>query len=73
MICQFCQCTNQAACAGGCIWVAPEFCSRCAVSLLLDAGELEAAEQLDRLVHNTPTIDAAAAAAPRILVPGRDF
>jgi len=28
--CIVCGCTDQVACPGGCIWVAPNLCSRCA-------------------------------------------
>jgi hypothetical protein len=28
--CRICGCTNERGCAGGCIWVEPNLCSRCA-------------------------------------------
>lgn len=28
--CRLCGCTNQRGCAGGCVWAAPDLCSRCA-------------------------------------------
>lgn len=29
MKCRVCGCTDNAACPGGCFWVAPELCSKC--------------------------------------------
>lgn len=38
--CQYCECTNERPCEGGCAWVGPELnlCDRCAVGVKL--GEL---------------------------------
>ena len=30
MTCRVCGCTDDRGCAGGCLWVAPDLCSRCA-------------------------------------------
>lgn len=32
-ICRGCGCTDEVACPGGCIWVEPDLCSRCAITL----------------------------------------
>jgi hypothetical protein len=31
-VCRGCGCTDEVACEGGCIWVEPDLCSRCAIS-----------------------------------------
>jgi hypothetical protein len=36
--CLYCKCTDAAGCAGGCYWVLPNVCSRCAGDQLRDAG-----------------------------------
>ena len=36
--CRFCGCTDERACEGGCFWVLPDACSRCAIEMLELAG-----------------------------------
>src|SRR5579862_2973169 len=36
--CKTCQCTEEAACPGGCFWIAPDKCSACAIRELVEAG-----------------------------------
>ena len=36
--CRFCSCTEEHACEGGCFWVLPDVCSRCAIEQLDTAG-----------------------------------
>jgi len=31
-VCRGCGCTDEEACEGGCIWVEPDLCSRCAIT-----------------------------------------
>lgn len=38
MKCRYCGCTDAKACAGGCSWVAPRVCSRCARRELMVLG-----------------------------------
>lgn len=38
MKCRYCGCTDENACEGGCCWVAPRVCSRCAHQQLLKLG-----------------------------------
>ena len=33
MICDFCQCTDEQACPGGCFWIQENFCSTCWMAL----------------------------------------
>lgn len=36
--CRVCGCTDDHACPGGCYWVKPDLCSRCAEEMELDAA-----------------------------------
>lgn len=36
--CSICGCTDHRACDGGCFWVLPNICSRCAIDALQAAG-----------------------------------
>jgi len=36
--CRYCGCSDDQACPGGCSWVAPNVCSRCAGTLRDDAN-----------------------------------
>ncbi len=42
-VCRECECTTEAPCPGGCSWVEPDLCSRCAGEDLDDEldGDLE--------------------------------
>ena len=37
-VCQGCGCSDARACEGGCFWVLPDVCSRCAIQTLAAAG-----------------------------------
>lgn len=36
--CKLCGCTDERGCEGGCYWVLPDVCSRCAIEQLVHAG-----------------------------------
>jgi hypothetical protein len=36
--CEICKCSEEKGCAGGCFWVTPALCSRCAIDQLRAAG-----------------------------------
>lgn len=50
--CRGCGCTHVRGCVGGCFWVLPDLCSRCAISRLTVAGLHEEA----RLLHDVETV-----------------